>query len=37
MFRLQEWLHPGYVERYERKMRDERGVDFLVRPTAMSH
>jgi hypothetical protein len=36
MYRLQEWLHPGYVERYERKMRDERGVDFLVRPTAMT-
>jgi hypothetical protein len=34
MFRLQEWMHPGYVERYQRKMEQERGVHFIVSPTA---
>ncbi|HEX4041781.1 MAG TPA: hypothetical protein VHY10_08785, partial [Xanthobacteraceae bacterium] len=33
LYRLQEWMHPGYVERYQRKMENEQGVHFLLRPT----
>jgi hypothetical protein len=33
MWRAQEALSPGYLERYERRLEEERGVEFIVRPT----
>lgn len=36
MYRLQEWLNPGYLERMERTMKDKQGIEFLLRPTQVS-
>lgn len=36
MYRLQEWLNPGYLERMERTMKDKQGIEFYLRPTQVS-
>jgi len=36
MYRLQEWLNPGYLERMERTMKDKQGIEFWLRPTQVS-
>lgn len=36
MYRLQEWLNPGYLERMERSMKDKQGIEFYLRPTSVS-
>jgi hypothetical protein len=33
LHRLQEWMSPGYLDRYERRMKQERGINFLVSPS----
>jgi hypothetical protein len=33
-YRLMEYLSPGYLERYERTMKDKAGQEFWLRPTA---
>lgn len=34
VYRFQEWMHPGYLARMERKLKDERGIEFMVSPRA---
>lgn len=36
MYRLQEWLNPGYLDRMERTMKDKQGIQFWLRPTQVS-
>ncbi len=33
IFQLQEWASPGYLRRYERRIEQERGQEFLVPPS----
>lgn len=35
-YQLLEWLNPGYLRRYERKMKQERGVDYWLKPSAVA-
>lgn len=35
-YKLMEYLSPGYLERYERTMKDKAGIEFWMRPTAVS-
>lgn len=35
-YRLMEYLSPGYLERYERTMKDKAGIEFWLRPTQVS-
>jgi len=37
LHKLQEAISPGYVERYERRKKNQEGVDFIVSPTRMVH
>ena len=34
-YRLMEYLSPGYLERYERTMKQNAGTEFWLRPTAV--
>jgi hypothetical protein len=33
-YRLQEWMNPGYLKRYEDRMKQEHGTEFMISPTA---
>lgn len=33
MYRLQEYLNPGYLKRMERSMKDKAGTEFLLKPS----
>ena len=35
-YRLMEWLNPGYLERYERTMKEKADQEFWLRPTQTS-
>lgn len=37
LWRLQEALSPGYLERYQRRVEDQEGARFLVEPTSAAH
>ncbi|WP_303832356.1 hypothetical protein [Asticcacaulis taihuensis] len=34
LFRMQDAISPGYMERYQRRMKDEQGQTFLIKPAA---
>jgi len=36
LYRLQEAINPGYLERMERTMKDKQGVEFWLRPSQVS-
>jgi hypothetical protein len=35
-YRLLEWLNPGYLRRYERRMNQERGIDYFLKPSSVA-
>lgn len=35
-YRLLEWLNPGYLRRYEDKVKRERGIDYWLKPSAVA-
>jgi hypothetical protein len=35
-FRLQEAINPGYLQRYERTMKEKAGIEFWLRPSQVS-
>jgi len=35
-YRLQEWLNPGYLSRFEQSMKQRSGIEFWLRPSQVS-
>lgn len=35
-YKLSEWMNPGYLERYERTMKDKQGIEFWLKPSRVS-
>lgn len=35
-YRFMEWLNPGYLERFERTMKDKHGMQFWLKPSQVS-
>ncbi len=35
-YRLLEWMNPGYLQRYERRMKQERGIEYMLKPSALA-
>lgn len=36
MYRFQEWMNPGYLQRMEQRMKQKQGIDFWLKPSQVA-